>query len=418
MFGLWGLLSGQESASKKGKSKKDKESGKKKKDKESAKAAMKKQKQLELQQEQQRRLVVQAHRQAIHARQIHEARTKLVLQTQKKHLQMRTYLGFEDVLDQYVTEKPVAGKKPSKKQQALNRNNDEFMASQLMSLSAGSQFMAGWDGSDPGGQGKTKKKKKKGDKAKKKRSKKGDADEDFDGNQYQAAVPVVVEKFCLCREPSDPDRDYVGCDGQEDCSYGGWFHYECVDYMYSQADMESGLPFWCDSCKSARYFAEDDETPKMIASKVGCVLVDLVAINQAKLKGLVSNSRLKPDTALLIPGRNAVLDAKYLHKTQEPKAADKAAGGAAKKVTKKVKRKEKEPSKKSSKKDGGDAGNKSSKKDAGDESKKEKKKDAGDVGKKEKKKKDKKDKKEKGLDGAVQAGSVQVKPTTVDIGSR
>uniref|UniRef100_A0A183CGI3 PHD-type domain-containing protein n=1 Tax=Globodera pallida TaxID=36090 RepID=A0A183CGI3_GLOPA len=50
--------------------------------------------------------------------------------------------------------------------------------------------------------------------------------------------------FCVCREPYDNERFYVGCDG---C--GDWYHPECVQTTEEEINALGEKPYSCPGCK-------------------------------------------------------------------------------------------------------------------------------------------------------------------------
>ena len=122
----------------------------------------------------------------------------------------------------------------------------------------------------------------------------------------EAQASEAEELLCICKQPADDNRDWVGCELCED-----WFHYECVDW--SDERTCNGDYYWCSKCEGARYSAKDDETPTGIAKSTGCNLMELVALNKKfRLPGLNKVSKLMPDTHLLLPHKNPDLERKLL----------------------------------------------------------------------------------------------------------
>lgn len=114
------------------------------------------------------------------------------------------------------------------------------------------------------------------------------------------ASSAEIELYCICQTPSDPTRSYVWCDG---CS--NWYHYECVGYTAD--DAATNHPFWCQPCKSVRYFAEEDDTARSIAVKLGsCTAAELVAVNRSLIPGINQTIPVKAGTPFVVPGRAPV----------------------------------------------------------------------------------------------------------------
>lgn len=68
-----------------------------------------------------------------------------------------------------------------------------------------------------------------------------------------------VELYCICKQPYDQNKFYIGCDG---CS--GWFHGGCVDVVEAKANLI--VQFFCPECKSK---SEDKEVKGKTEMKGG-----------------------------------------------------------------------------------------------------------------------------------------------------
>lgn len=111
------------------------------------------------------------------------------------------------------------------------------------------------------------------------------------------ATSTEPQLFCICKTPSDLTRNYVWCNGCSD-----WYHYECVGY--TEDDATTNLPFWCKPCESVRYFAEEDDSARSIAAKLGtCTPAELVAANLTLIPGINQTIKVKAGTPFVVPGR-------------------------------------------------------------------------------------------------------------------
>jgi hypothetical protein len=56
--------------------------------------------------------------------------------------------------------------------------------------------------------------------------------------------PPPVPVYCICRQPDDPERNMLGCDGGCD----DWFHWDCmgIDQTTYEDIRALSLPFSCD----------------------------------------------------------------------------------------------------------------------------------------------------------------------------
>ncbi len=70
----------------------------------------------------------------------------------------------------------------------------------------------------------------------------------------QQAVQAVEEKedlslFCYCKGKNQSDY-YLGCEGEDQCERGGWFHPECVPQIkgLSPTEIENIGKWFCPEC--------------------------------------------------------------------------------------------------------------------------------------------------------------------------
>lgn len=60
--------------------------------------------------------------------------------------------------------------------------------------------------------------------------------------------------FCYCKGSNSTSDIYIGCEADEQCPYGGWFHPECVPELQqlSQEELDNFInsaPWYCNDCK-------------------------------------------------------------------------------------------------------------------------------------------------------------------------
>lgn len=79
-------------------------------------------------------------------------------------------------------------------------------------------------------------------------------DQILDDEQKQAYNDQIVrtaEAYCYCRGLGSQDLDdfYVGCENEDKCPNGGWYHWKCVPSLLKKTKIELEELTWkCPEC--------------------------------------------------------------------------------------------------------------------------------------------------------------------------
>jgi hypothetical protein len=123
--------------------------------------------------------------------------------------------------------------------------------------------------------------------------------------------------FCICKQPSDDNRDWVGCEACQE-----WFHMECVGWNETNAGV-----YWCKRCTDMYHICEEDDMPRTIAKTLGIDPKQFVDLNKVRLKGLTQNSRLMAGTFLYVTGRDVEHEHKLLKQLLKVPTSKSKRGG-------------------------------------------------------------------------------------------